>query len=370
MAGEININTNRAPVQNAALEQTEKFAADSTKAKEVIGKALEVLASANVKVTRADDTSATGAGEKKTSGATNVPALDNPDDVKQLQANLEKLIAYLQMDNEERQAAMAKDRIEVNKDSYKAEHKNRKEKIEKTLQDMDKAEASRKRNKVFGWLMTGLAILAAVVACVATGGLAVGAVVGAGVALAMQVLNETGVMDKLTEKLASGLEKMGLSKQAAQILAAVIVTAAAIALSIGSGAGAAAIASRIGSTAQTAVNVAQTAAKTASGISQAVKAGAEAIRPAMTMGTRVLQLAGVGIGAVAAKDSYDAGMSQADATEIEKIIAMLQQRMEESEEELNAILQAIEASLSNTAQLLSSATDTSEEIARNIGQMA
>jgi len=353
--------------------QTEKLAGDQSKAREVLSKALEVLSGANVLVTKSNET-VTGTAEKKTAGAANVPSLDNPGDVKQLQANLEKLIAYLQMDNEERQAAMAKDRIEINKESYKTEHKDRKEKIEKTLNDMEKAEKASKRNKIFGWLMTGLAILGAVIACVATGGLAVGAVVGAGVALAMQVLNETGVMGKLTEKLAGALEKAGLSKEAAQVLAAVIVTVAAIALSIASGAGASALASRLGSAAQTAVqttaNVANAAAKTASTMATTLKAGAEAIKPAVTIGTRILQLAGIGMGAEAAYKGYTAGISQSETTETEKTLAMLRQRMEESEEELEAILQAIESSISGTAQLLASATETSGEIARNIGQMA
>ena len=125
MANEININTNRPQIQNSAFDQAAKLSGDSTKAKEIVSKALEILAGANVKVTRSDDTTASGVGERKTTGATNVPSLDNPGDAKQLQANLEKLVAYLQLDNEERQTQMAKDRIEIQKDNLETEHKDR-----------------------------------------------------------------------------------------------------------------------------------------------------------------------------------------------------------------------------------------------------
>ena len=82
MANEMSINAARMQLQGAALEQATKLAGDATKAKEMVCKAMEILAGVNVKVTRSDDTSATGAGEKKTLGATNVPVLDNPDDAR------------------------------------------------------------------------------------------------------------------------------------------------------------------------------------------------------------------------------------------------------------------------------------------------
>jgi hypothetical protein len=335
----------------ATLDQFSKLAGDSTKTKEVLGKALEVLAGANVKIMRTDDTSATGVGEKKTTGATNVPSLDNPADLKQLEQNLEKLLSYLQMDNEERQTEMAKDRIEIQKDTIDTERKNRSEKIDKSLKDMDKAAESRKASKVFGWLMTALAVVAAVVACVATGGLAVGPVVGAGIAIACQVLNETGVMDKIVEKLAEGLQGLGMSKQAAQIMAQVLITVAIMAASLGSG----------------------LAGGGASAVSNAIKGAAEAmekVRAAIAIATMIVGAASTITGGVGAYQNYQAGMSQADVKETEKVIAALKQRLEESEEELEAILQQLQAAVAQVAELLSSATNTSDEIAQNIGAMA
>ena len=218
MAGEINsIPAGKMP---STIDQTADFAKGlglSDKATETIKNIAALLGGRNVSVNtnpRAD-----GAETGRPTGSTGVPALDNPADIKQLEQNLEKLLSYIQMDNEERQTAMAKERIDMQKDALDAERNNRSEKIEKSLKDMDKAAESRKASKIFGWLMTALAVVAAVVACIATGGLAVGPVIGAAIAIGCQVLNETGVMDKIVEKLAKGLESLGLSKQASQILA-------------------------------------------------------------------------------------------------------------------------------------------------------
>ena len=62
--------------------------------------------------------------------------------------------------------------------------------------------------------------------------------------------------------------------------------------------------------------------------------------------------------------------AKADTTELEKFMTMLQQRLEESQEELQIILQQIQAGIGKIAELITSATDTSDQIARNIGAMA
>jgi len=350
MATEISNVTNR-QMPNTINEATNlsKGLGLSEKAVQTIKDVAALLGGRNVSVNtnaRVDNTE-TG----RATGATGVPALDNPADIEQLEQNLEKLLSYLQMDNEERQTEMAKERIEIQKDTIDSERKNRSEKIEKSLKDMDKAAQSRKASRVFGWLMTALAVVAAVVACVATGGLAVGPVIGAAIAIACQVLSETGVMDKIVEKLAEGLEKLGLSKQAAQIVAQVLITVAIMAASMGAG----------------------FAGGGGSAVSTLVKGAAETmdkVRAAVAIAMTVTGVAATITGGVGAYQGYQAGMSQADVKETEKILAALKQRLDESEEELEQILQQLQAAVAQVAELLSSATDTSEEIAHNLGAMA
>ena len=368
MAGEINsIPAGKMP---STIDQTADFAKGlglSDKATETIKNIAALLGGRNVSVNtnpRAD-----GAETGRPTGSTGVPALDNPADIKQLEQNLEKLLSYIQMDNEERQTAMAKERIDMQKDALDAERNNRSEKIEKSLKDMDKAAESRKASKIFGWLMTALAVVAAVVACVATGGLAVGPVIGAAIAIGCQVLNETGVMDKIVEKvmdkivekLAKGLESLGLSKQASQILAQVLITVAIMAASLGAG--------LAGGGASAVSSVAKGIADTAKGLKVTVET-MEKIRAAVAL---TMTIVGIGSGVasgVGAYDAFKAGMSQADVSETEKYITALKQRLDECEEELNQILQMLQQAISQVAEMLSSATDTQTAIANNMGAMA
>jgi hypothetical protein len=287
-------------------------------------------------------------------GATGAPVLDNPDDEKAKEADLEKLIAYLQLENSKEQSEAAKARIESLKGQLEVEHKDRKAKMDKSLKEMDEAAASRLRNKIFGWLMTGLAILGAVVACVATGGLAVGAVIGAGIALGAQILNETGVMEKIVGGLSDALQSLGMSKMAADIVAQIAVTLVIIAASLGAG-----FAGAGGSVAEL-----------TSEIGKALQNLAQIAKPALAIGTAIMGVASTVSSGVGAYDSYKSGMSDAELKETEKYLAIIQQKMEEAEEELQKILEMIQDIVGEIAQLLSSQTDTTNEIAMQMGQMA
>lgn len=321
----------------------------SSKAADIVKDIASLLGGKNVSVNTNEKVSNAETG--KPTGSTGSPALDNPADLEQLEANLEKLISYLQMDNDERQTQMAKERIEIMKDSLETERNNRTEKIQKSLKEMEEAAKSRLASKIFGWLMTAIAVVAAVVACVATGGLAVGPVIAAGIAIACQVLNETGVMDKVVEKLAKALEDAGCSKMAAQILAQVIITVAIMAASIGTGflgGGGAALSNALNGGAKT----------------------IEVVRAGLAIGSMILGIGGIGVGVGSAIENYQSGMSEADVKDTEKYIAALKQRLQECEEELEQVLQMLQKALSQIADILASQTNTADEIAKNSGQMA
>ena len=323
----------------------------SEKATQAVKEVAAILGNRSVNVT------APAASRNETgtvAGPSGVPVLDNPDDEKAKEADLEKLIAYLQLENSKEQAEAAKSRIDSIKGELELEHKDRKAKMDKSLKDMEEAAAARKRNSFFGWLMTGLAILGAIVACVATGGVAVGAVIGAGIALTAQVLNETGVMEKIVGGLSDALQSLGMSKMAADIVAQVAITAVIIAASIGAGA----------------AGAAGKVTELTSALGKILQTAAQAVAPALQIGTGIIGLGSTISGGVGAYQSFKAGMSQADVTETEKFLAVIQQKMEEAEEELEKILQMIQDLVGQIAQLLSSQTDTTAEIAMQMGQMA
>ncbi len=324
----------------------------SEKTTELVKEVAALLGGRNVSVNAVSRTATAETGT--TSGATGVPALDNPDDAKAAEADLEKLLAYLMLDNEKRQAEMAQERIGVQKDSLERERAERSEKIEQSLKDMDKAAKSRRRGGIFGWLVAAVAVVVAVVSCVATGGIAVGAVVGAAVAVGAQVLNATGAMDKIVDGIAKGLEKLGMGKEAAQIVAQVAITVAIMAASVGAGA----------------AGAGTRTATLASSLGKALQSAAEAVRPLVQIGAMGLGAAATVSSGVGAYDSYKAGMSQSEVTESEKFLAALRQQLEETQDELQSILEALQNGVSQVADIIASATDTNAEIAGRIGDMA
>ncbi len=295
------------------------------------------------------------------SGPTSIPALDDPADLQQLEANLEKLLAYLQLDNEERQAEMAKERIEIQKDTLATEHKERGEKIKETIEKMDEAAKSRLANRIFGWLGAILAVVAAVVAvgvAIASGGagaVAAGfAVAGAIVAVTNLVLSETGVMDKMVESLAKSLKESGMSNEKAQLWASLIINLTFMAASLVCGFG----------------GMGASIAQLSKAAVQSVSAVARAIQTASTIANSTVGVGGLAAGIANTVTGYNSQMSEADVTELARIIAELQRRLDESEEELQALLEAIQNNLGQIAELLASETDTQSEIANQIGQMA
>lgn len=359
----INLETNIAQTMLSGLQGADAKGAtvngaDSTKVKEIVSKTLEILAGTNVKVTRGDSTGVDGAAEKKTSGATSTPVLDNPDDAKAVEANLEKLIAFLQLDNEERQAAMAKDRIKAQKDSLDTEQKDRMKKIDENIKQVDKAEKARKASRLFGWLGAIIAVITAIVVTVVTGGAAAAfAIAGAALAVASLVGNETGLTDKLIDKLAESLEKNGDSKNDAKFKASLIVNLTMLGLSLACGIGA------IATAATAAANAATQAVKT-------ISETAKMVQSITTIASTVVGTGSLAAGGVSTYFNYTSQNAQADVTELEKFMQMLQQRLEESEEELQQILSMIQNAVGKIAELINSATDTSTEISQNIGAMA
>ena len=361
MSGEIS-NVPRSPtsIMNEAATFM-KAAGMSEKSAQIIQAAAVLLSQNSVNVVGAQNgTDQPG----QIVGATGIPGLDDPADLKQLEEDLEKLIAFLQLDEDERQAEMAKARIETQKSSMEAEHKERKEKIDKSMKEMEKAAKARLANRIFGWLGAIVAVamaIAAVAFTVVTGGagaVAMGfAIAGAVVAVGSLVMSETGLTDKLTQAIAESLEKSGMSKKDAQLAAALIVNLTIMAVSLG-------------------CSIGGMAAGFAAASKAVVDMAAMAVRMAKLAQTATsIAATAVGVGALAAGTAatatgYKSDMAQADLTELEKIMAELQRRLDESEEELNAILEAIQNALGQIAAILTSATDTQSEIAGQIGQMA
>ncbi len=289
-------------------------------------------------------------------GATGAPALDNPDDSVQKEADLERLISFLQLETDKKQAALAQERIDLQKGELEKRHSAQIAKLKESLEEMDKAARSNLFMRIFGWAMAALAVAIAVVACVATGGFAAGAVVGAVVAVGMCILNETGALDGITEKLADALKESGMSDESARVLSAIIVAAAIVAITLGAGFGANALQGLCTAGAEVAMT--------------SVMSTAKAVQTGLQIGAGVMGIGGTVAGGVAAYQNYKAGMLKAETTEMEKFLAVMRQQIEESQEELEAILSIIQNVYSGIAAIINSEIDAEGEIARQLGRMA
>lgn len=326
--------------------------------------------------------SAASSGEVGTMRTTGNPVIDQPDSAKAKQADLTKLMLYLKMEGEKQQLTLAQEKIQLMQGEMDVRHTEQREALQKSLEEMDKAARMSIFMKVFGWLMAAVAVAFAVVSCIATGGAAVGAIVGAVMAIGMAAANQTGAINDLTELIAEGLKNKGMDERTAQILAAVIMAVAMILVTVGTGWGADKIASGIGRAIASSASAAGGAAAGAgSAVVGAAVQGGSSLFSASTMATAKAVLGwmklgmfgagmmGTAFGGIASFLGYQAGMSQADLSEMEKFLAMMRQRLEEGEEELNEILDMIQNSVAAIIEVLDNATDTELEIASKLGTM-
>ena len=338
---------------------------DSAKKKEIFKDIANVLGGTNFRVTRGETTGGTEIGDKLTSGATGVPSLDNPDDAKAKEANLEKLIAFLQLDNEQRQTEMAKDRIELQQETLETGHDDRMKLIDKSVKEMKEAERSQLVCRIFGWIGAVLAVAAAVALTVVTGGVAAGfAIAGAAIAVTSMIMNETGATQSLTNALAESFKEDGMSASEAKMKASLLINLSIMGLSLccsigGMAAGFSAAASAAATAASTTGKAVEVASNTAKNVQTGISVA--------STGTSAGGIAAGGVSTYLTKESEEV---RDDVTENQKYIKMLQQRLDESSEELQILLQEIQSALSETAGIVDSATDTSSEIANNIGHMA
>lgn len=355
MADDLSINnTQNANVasviaQYQAMLDQAAAGADPTKAATVVKEAAAILKSESVKVVAGG----TPIAKESASGATptGAPALDFPDDEIAKEANLEKLIAFLQMENDEKQSKLAQERIDNCKGQIDTRHANRMEKIKESIQKAKEAENANFFQKLIKWIGVALLGIAAVGVSILTGGAAVGLLVAFGLALATAIMDETGATEAIVKKLAEKIrEGSDLSKAEAQAIAQAIVVGvmliAQIAAGFAGGAGA------IGGVAK-ALEISEKTVKTATMIAMSAMS--------------TVQLTSSGYSTYTGYDAQEAG---ADTKETEKYLQAIQHVLDEEEELLQQLLDKLQNSVSTTMEIINSATDAEAAIAQQIGQMA
>ena len=294
-------------------------------------------------------------GVSGASGTTGAPVLDDPEDLEAIQQDLERLVAFLQLDNDEHQSELARARIESQQAVMDKEHEVRLGKIDESIKAAKKAEKAAKASRILGWLGAILAVVTAIVVTVVSGGTAAAfAIAGAALAVTQLVLNETGASEKIIDKMAESMQKtFGMSKAKAQAWASGIYSAIFIVLGLAT-AGAA-----IGISATNAIKA------TADTLSTAARFALFATQ----IGNIAMGLSGAVTGGIQTSYNYDSAEAGAEVKDVNRYMAILQQMLDESEEELQQILDQIQALFNQLVAIVQSKTDTGNIIVQNMSQM-
>ncbi len=152
-------------------------------------------------------------------------------------ADLMVLMQMLQTKTEDTSLQTCSKDVERIQKEKEAAAKKRMEELDKNIEKMRKADKAGVFGKIFGWIAAAAMAIAGAALMIA-GGSGTALLVGGIAMMTVMTLQETGAMDKILEGIAEGLEKAGLSSEAARIVATVIVGTIIVAASVGAGAAA------------------------------------------------------------------------------------------------------------------------------------
>lgn len=276
--------------------------------------------------------------------------LDEVDFEAILDMDLQKLMYLLQAETDEKTAASMKERIEQLKSKLEQIQDSRLAKVDKSIEEQKKADAAAKRNKIFSIFGAIFAVIAAVVTTVVTGGAAAGfAIAGAALAVTNCVLSCTGADKKIINAIAELDQKchpehtMKQSKSFANKFYAYTGLALGALCAIGGG---------VSSYFQKGKEVVKLFGKV---LTKAVLKGIQ-------YGTSAAGLVNSGIGFGfqydSSKKNYKASETNADLKESTKYVVQFQKLLEQEEEDIQEILQALQNVFSDLISIIDSTAQT------------
>ena len=378
----ITVNNNPAAVpppqipQNAGVDGNALIQGDAT-GKIETGDA-PIIQGAGLIITEADEVGRKGpAGKvdttKKLVDVNEVPELDAEDvrSLAEIIGDLEKLIAELKNSSTEEQIAATKERIANLKEKIQTQFQDRLSKIDETIDKMNEAARLKQIQEASAWMNVALAIVGAViaiavaVAAVATAGAALGVVVAvfacvgalaatgnAALSVYQQVAKddiEQSVKDKAAEYRAQGMSDSEAMKKATEEVTDKFLTISLVLTGISVVCG---FVGGFGSSAGSALRVISALQAVTSGIG---------------MGSGVANLV---ISNMASDASYDSQSAEAELAQLEAVLQKLKKALDEETSQIQVLIQQLMDALADLAQLLESATSTTDEIAQQTGATA
>lgn len=321
-------------------------------------------------------------------------------------------LTVLQGKTQEAQLATAKEGLTTNKKKLEEKNQQAMEKINKWIDDCQKAAAKEKAAGIFGWIVkiagfiaAAIAVVVAAVATVASVGgasallaLAVVGLVGATISLASQISQAAGgpalELSTLLSKLCTGmLQAIGVPKDKAEqagkmmsgmmglMSGAVLVDPAfagqafgGFAELVGADATQAAIVSGVFTAVATiAIAVVMVVASggtnisgVVNGMSKLVLTGAKVAQAAAGVATGGAAIAQGGLNIAKAHDERSGAIAQADKKLIDAMILKLQKSMEDDREDVKKVIQEMMDGLNIVSQMIAGASNSRMQIASNL----
>lgn len=313
---------------------------------------VEVLGGENVHVSQSNGV---GKAHGHKGPELSAPELDEADLEKAGKADLEAVVAFLQMKMDEKMAKVQGERLESLKGQLESAQKTQMEKINKSIEEARKQEAAAKAQKALGWLSAIIAVITAVVVTVCTGGLAAGfAIAGAALAVGSAIMNETGATKAICKSISKALqENNGMSKTTADAVSQAIYAGIELLFAAGCGFGGA---------------MASRGLKAVEGATKLMRV-AKAAQAVMKIASPCFKIGSTAVSGVNIAFNAKAGMAQADATESQKYLTKIQKMLEECQDDLEAMLDQLMQAGADTLALLESQTDTGNKITEEIGRL-
>ena len=303
-----------------------------------------------------------------------VPLIDMPDFKIIVKIDPVRLTAILNIESTAEQAKNIQDIVKADQGNIKARTEERMRKIADTLKQMDETAKSALFNKIFGWLMVAVAVIAAVAMSVASCAVALGPVVGALIGLTFQILNETKVTDKILKAIADSIQDtFGCDKATAQMWATILWTVFEITASIAGGLGADKLASKLAEKSGSMFISAQDAfAKLAEKLGEQVgkifpKLGANMSKVLIAVGV-ISALAAIAGQTWSTIENYSLGLTESEVTKFQALIKLLKDQMEANEEMLKELMDLLNSAPEELLALIASALDAARQIGENIGE--
>ena len=314
------------------------------------------------------------------------PDLDEPDTASAAAIDWAVLAAKIKEDNDKYQSRLLALGIKKQQGDIEAHAKEQLDKVNDSLKKMDKAAKMGLFMKIFGWLMVGISIVAAIATCGMAGGLVVGAVAGAAAGVALQVLNETGVMEKLTKAITDALKKGGCKSPAAEILGAVFTALLEIGVALGASVGSSfAVGKKFANLVDKGMRLGLTKAQAMEAATKLtfMRMMSHAVEGAQKLTGRLkylpmimkgmeegLKLLGYAVQPAAAKVNLDYGLANAKVREEQAVRMILAKKLEEMTDALNEVLMQLMNSPEVIAKLLINTDEGKLAIAARAEQMA